>query len=129
MPSATTIALFDGQATPVSHNFEPQSIVPGKSIWVNRESDTSAGNLALIVGFDPAKSGRKTNRVTVRFNYPVEHVVDGVTKVSHTARFSADVVLPEEMTQAERDDMAAYVKNVLANAVVNGYMSDLDHAY
>lgn len=129
MPSAATITLADGQVTPVNHNFEPISVTPERSVLVNRESSTSAGQMQLIVGLSPAKSGRKTNRVNVRFNLPVEHTVDGIVKVAYVARLTCDVVLPEEMTQAQRDDMAAYVKNALSNAVVNGIISDLDPLY
>jgi hypothetical protein len=129
MPSASTIALFDGAATPVSHDFEPLSITPGKSVLVNRESTTSAGQLQLIIGVDPAKSGRSTNRVNVRFNYPVEQTVDGITSVAYTARCSLDVVLPEQMTQAQRDDVGAYIKNALADTVVNALITDLDPMY
>lgn len=129
MPSASTITLADGQATPVTHDFVPMSVTPGRTVLVNRESDTSAGQMQLIVGFDPAKVSRKTNRVSIRFNLPVEQTVDGVVKVAYVARFSADVVLPEEMTQAQRDDLAAYIKNALADSVVNGIISDLDPIY
>lgn len=129
MPSATTIALLDGAATPVSHDFEPLSVTPQNTVLVNRESQTSAGQLQLIVGLRPANGSRKTNRVNVRFNYPVEHLVDGVYEVAYTARFSGDVVIPEQMTQAERDDLGAYIKNALADAVVNGVVTDLDPMY
>jgi hypothetical protein len=126
MPSASTVSIYDGQATPVSHDFVPLSVTPSRTVLVNRESDTSAGQMQLIVGLDPAKSGRKTNRVNIRFNFPVEHTVDEVVQVAYTARFSGDFVLPEEMTQAQLDDFAAYCKNALADAVINGYLSDLD---
>lgn len=130
MPSAATIALFDGASTPVSHNFEPLSVSPERTLLVNRESITSAGQMQLILALDPAKSTRKTNRVNIRFNYPVEATdADGVTRVAYTARFNGDVVIPEEMTQAQRDDVAAFIKNALANAVVNGIVSDLDPLY
>jgi len=129
MPSASTITLADGQATPVNHDFEPLSVTPERTVLVNRESDTSAGQMQLIVGLDPAKNGRKTNRINIRFNYPVEQTVDGVVRVAYVARFSGDVVLPEEMTQAQRDDVAAFIKNALADTVVNGIVSDLDPLY
>lgn len=129
MPSASSISLNDGQATPVSHSFDPLSVTPRNTVLVNREAATSAGQMQLILGLNPASSQRPTNRVSVRFNMPTEHVVDGVTKVSHTARFSSDAVLPEQMTQAERDNFAAFVGNAITNAIVSGYSSDLDPMY
>jgi len=129
MPSATTIALYDGQGTPVSHDFDPVYKNGGRVTYVNRESDTAAGQMQLIVAFDPPKSGRKTTRINIRFNQPVEQTVDGVVRVAYVGRFSADLVLPEEMTQAQRDDFAAFVKNALADTVVNGTIADLDPPY
>lgn len=129
MPSATNLSIYDGQSTPVAHDFAPLAVSPENTTWVNRDSDTSAGNLQVIARFSPAKTGRPSNRINLRFNMPVEHTVDGVVKVAYTARLNADVVLPEEMTQAQRDDMAAYIKNMLADTVINGYISDLDPAY
>lgn len=129
MPTASTIALDDGQVTPVSHSFEPQSITPGRSVLVDRDSNTSAGQKQLIVGLDPAKVSRKTNRVNIRFNMPVEQLIDGVYEVAYTARVNCDVVIPDQMTQAQRDDLGAFVKNALANAVVNGLITDLDPMY
>jgi hypothetical protein len=78
---------------------------------------------------DRASSGRTTNRVKIQFHMPVEHTVDGVVKVAYTARFFGEFILPEELTQAQRDDFAAYCKNALADTVLNGYLSDLDPAY
>lgn len=131
MPSATTITLADGQATPVNHDFVPVSVNPGQAVFVNRDSTTSAGQMELILQFDRAKSGRKTDRVKFRFNMPVEATdsTTGLTYVAHTARFSCDIILPDEMTTAERADMAAYVANACAHAVLNGYISDLDPVY
>lgn len=131
MPSATSITLADGQATPVNHVFEPVSVVPGQALLVNRDSTTAAGQKELIVSYDRAKTGRKTDRIKLRLNIPIEATSTdtGQTYVAHTARFSCDVVLPDELTASERADVAAFVKNALADSVLNGYISDLDPMY
>jgi hypothetical protein len=130
MPSASTIALFDGAATPVSHDFVPLSVTPKNTILVNRESDTSAGNMQLIVAFDPAKANRKTDRVNVRFNFPVEQTVDSVVSVAYTARMSSDVIVPDQMTDTQRDDFAAFCGNAMKHAIIQGYFdSNRDPMY
>jgi hypothetical protein len=127
MPSASTISLDDGQSTPVSHDFAPRvQVGPENILLINDEADTSAGQMKLQLGFSAASSKRPTNRVKVSFTYPVEQTVDGVVRVAYTARFNGEVVLPEEMTQAQRDDMAAFIGNALSHATVAGYVSDLD---
>jgi hypothetical protein len=132
MPSASTISLNDGQATPVAHVFSPKvQVTPGSTILTNSDDNTtSAGDLRLHLGFSSANSKRKTNRVKYEFAYPVEATdADGITRVAYTGRFSIDVVIPEEMTQAERDDLAAYLKNAMSDSVLQGYVSDLDPMY
>lgn len=128
MPSASAIVLAD--STPANHTFTPRNKVgPELTILSNGESSTSAGAMNLQLGYDAAKPNRKTNRVSIRFNYPVEHTVDGVVRVAYTARFVGDIILPEEMTAAERGHLAAYIQNMFANSVIKGYVSTLDPMY
>ena len=129
MPTASAISINDGQATPVAHTFEPNQVNNGSATFVDRDATTSAGQKQLILGFSPSSAKRSTTRVSIRFNYPVEQVVDGVTRVAYTARFNGDVVIPDIMTQAERDNLGAFIMNALANSVVNGMVSDLDPVY
>lgn len=131
MPAVASININDGQTTPVAHTFAPLSCTPGNTILVNREGNTSAGNRTLMVTYDGAKASRATHRVGVRFNMPVEYLNSSTGKyeVDYTARFSCEVVIPDRMTGAQREDLAAFIKNALANAVINGYISDLDPMY
>lgn len=129
MPAATTRTINDGQVTPVAHDFVPLSVTPSQTVLVNRDAATSAGQMQIIAGFSPASANRATNRVNLRFNMPVEYTVDGVVQVQHTARFNGDFVLPDLLTQADRDDFAAFCANLVSDAVLNGYLSDLDPMY
>lgn len=129
MPTASAISIDDGQATPASHTFEPNQVSNGSATFVDRDATTSAGQKQIVLSFSPASAKRSTTRLSVRFNYPIEQVVDGVTRVAYTARFSSDIVIPDTMTQAERDNLAAFIKNALANTVINGMVSDLDPVY
>jgi hypothetical protein len=123
MPTAADIIIND--ATPTPHTFAPQSVSPEKTILVDRDSATSAGFKSILASFSPARSSRPTNRVNLRFAMPTEHTVDGVVLVAYVARCNIDLVLPEEMTQTERDDFGAFVENLLADTVVQGYVTDL----
>lgn len=129
MPTATTITLSDGQAVPVAHDFNPISVSPALTVYHNTEADTSAGQMQLMLGLSFANSSRKTNRATVRFNLPVEHTVDGIVRVDHTARFSCEIVMPEQMTKASRDDLQAYISNIFQQGVVQGLIADLAPVY
>lgn len=131
MPALASVVINDGAGTPVAQTFAPLSSTVNQTILVNRIGNTAAGHRTLILGYDAAKASRSTHRVSVRLNYPVE-VLDSTTgqyKVTHTGRFSGDFVIPDQMTALERDHLAALVKNAIAHAVVNGYVSDLDPMY
>lgn len=127
MPDAANILLND--SVPAAHTFEPVSILPERSLLVDRDSTTSAGQKTLQAGLSIARSNRPTNRVNIRLSMPTETTVDSVTTVAYTARFNADVVLPEQMTATERADFAAFIKNAFADSVIAGYIEDLAPMY
>jgi hypothetical protein len=131
MPSAQQITLYDGQATPVAHVFNPRGQVgPSLTTLVNDESTTSAGSMKFALGFSGPSNERKTNRVRITFSMPHEATdADGVTRVAYTGRFNADVIIPEEMTSAERADLAAFCSNAVAHTITQGYVADLDPMY
>ena len=129
MPTASAIVINDGQGTPAAHTFAPQLISPEKSTFVDRDADTSAGQKQLVLSFSPANASRSTNRIGVRLNMPIEQTIDGVVSVAYTARFDGSIVVPDQMTQAQRDDLGAYIQNALADAVINAYVTDLEPVY
>jgi len=129
MPTASTIALLDGQATPVSHDFSPIRVGEASSLFSDKTSTTSAGRPQIVLGFSASSAKRPTNRLNVRFNMPIEQTVDGVTSVAYTARFTSDIVIPDQMTQGQRDDFAAYIKNSFAHTVVASMIADIDPVY
>jgi hypothetical protein len=129
MPTASAIVLNDGQATPVAHTFQPNQITPQLAVFTNRDSVTSAGQMTLELGFSPASSKRSTERLSVRFNLPIEATVDGVTAVAYTARFLSDIIIPDSMTASQRADLAAFISNAVSDAIVQGMVTDLDPVY
>lgn len=127
MPAATTIVLAD--ATPANHTFSPLSTDGGVALLEDRDSTTSAGFKTLLLTLKKANGARSTNRVNIRLNVPYEQTIDGAVSIRSVARLSADVVIPDDMTGTERDHFAALVKNAFANAIVTGYIADLDPLY
>lgn len=129
MPAISNIVLAD--ATPANHTFVPVSSTPDQAVWLDRDGTTAAGSKELVAVYSRANGARKTDRVKIRLNVPYEATSTdtGKTYVAYTARFSCDVVLPDEMSATERGHVAALIKNALADTVLNGYISDLDPAY
>lgn len=127
MPQAANIVLND--ATPLARTFEPSVTPQGKSVFLDADSITGAGNNQLILGMSPARPGRPTYRTSKRINMPVEQTVDGVTTVAYTLRHIVSNVIPEQATATERADFQALIENSEANAVIAGYVTDLTNVY
>lgn len=127
MPSASTITVAD--QVPTNHVFNPITTAPGSALLETREATTTAGEKQLILQLDRASAKRATDRVTIRLNLPFEQTVDGVTSVRSIARLDCVVIVPSDTTSTERALVAALVKNTLANAVVQGYITTRDPLY
>lgn len=131
MPDITSITINDGESTPVGHVFAPVVNTPNQTVLVDRDAGTSAGNKTMILGYSPANGARKTHRVSLRLNVPFE-VYDSNTgrlNVEYTARYSGDVVLPDQMTAQDRLNMAAYIANMINHSIIQGYITGPDPMY
>lgn len=123
MTAMQSITLAD--ATPTNHVFAPVQSAGGVVTLMNRATAaTAAGAETLVLGLSLANAKRKTDRVNVRLNVPHEVTIDSVVQVRDVARANLDVVLPELMTQSERDDFAALCGAAVVHAVTQAYIAD-----
>jgi hypothetical protein len=138
MTAIAALTLADGQATPVNHTFSPVNIdAEGVAKWADR-----SGGIALgfpIVSYtirNPTKSNRNY-KLTLRVVTPVLEVTSpstatGIqpapTKAYDLTAFT-EIVLPERSTLAERNNLIAYMKNYLANAVVTSGVQNFESVY
>lgn len=127
MPAAANIVLADH--VPANHTFKPISQSGNAFLHETSEMTIGGAERTLILELSRQSSTRATDRVTVRLNVPFEQTVDGVTSVRSTARFIGEVVMPSDMTATERSLFAALVKNALAHATVQGYMTNREPVY
>lgn len=127
MPTVTNIVLAD--SVPANHTFQPVSVTTAASVLIDRATNIAEGNPTLILGFNMANTKRKTDRVDVRLNFPIERQVDGVWVVTDTARFIGQWIVPVSMTQTERDNFEALADNLVSHSVVEGYVADRNPFY
>lgn len=124
MATPANVVLNDGTT---DHTFKPVSVGNGRAVLVAREGTTSAGDPRLILDFSEAYSGRKTDKFGFRLNQPIEVTDgDGVTTVRSTPLFAGNVVLPDDMTAAERSVFVAMAQALVAHAVWSAYAEDRD---
>jgi len=129
MAAATTITVNDGQGTPAAHSFIPVRKNGSLVEWEERSTPhTPAGYYILGISGGDTRGSSQIIRSKVSLSVPLE-VLDTSTSTylySNTARFILDILMPKAMTAAQRADLAAYLKNITANAVVTNLVSNLD---
>lgn len=111
------IALGDGQATPVNRTFEvftPQ-VSANPAILFQKAGGITKLNERMEL-LQKRAGGGAAYRTDVLIRVP--RVTDVTRGIVETAIIDIRVTLPDGFTQAMRDDIAAYAKNVVATSVV-----------
>lgn len=139
MAVRSNIVVNDGQATPVSHTFNPNSgdgNVPGSSIIVyeDRIGGIQVGFPVVQITTRKPTKALRNNKISVMIKRPVLETVSNSTvsgiapapTVAYDVVFQGSFTLPERSDLASRKDMLAYVRNVLANAVMTSAIQDLE---
>lgn len=89
-----------------------------------RSSVVADGDLVIKTEYSAASGTRKTDRVDISITQPNVAVIDGINQVRDTARVNLQVVLPVGMSTAERAQLHAFAKNLLAHAAIQALMKD-----
>jgi hypothetical protein len=126
MANAAPIVINDGKATPAAVTFSPESVATGEASFVDRTPGVAVGFRRVTVQYKPARGASKVNRAKCLIEMPVTQTVNGITSTAYTLRANVDVILPDQSTIAERNDLYAFLQNGLGNALVRGAIRDLD---
>lgn len=129
MSQASALVINDGAATPVATTFNPESITPALSSFADRASGVAMAFRRIKVSNSFANGKSKVNRAKMSVEIPITAVVDGVNTIAYTLRANLDIILPDGATDAQRKDLYAFVKNGLANTLIQGALRDLDPLY
>lgn len=123
MPAFANIVINDGQATPVAHTFATKTNDQRLSVYEDR-----AGGVAI--GYPKIKVKTSESDVVRRCKFdismPVLEAVSGANlsgftpaaKVAYTVPVTIEFVLPSRCTAADRSNVLAYAKNLLALSMV-----------
>lgn len=129
MVQATNIVLADGQATPANVTFAVEQATPNLSTFVDRSAGVPAFFRRVSQSLRYAGGGKVVNTSTMSVTVPVYALVNGVNALQYTLRAKVEYTLPQECTDQNRKDLHAFVRNALANSVLQGAMRDLDPIY
>lgn len=129
MAQAAAIVINDGQATPVATTFSPEQVSPALSSFADRATGTALSFRRLKVSTTFASSKSKVNRSKFSLELPIVAVISTVPTLISTMRANVDIIIPDGATDAQRKDLYAFLRNALANTLVQSAMRDLDPLY
>lgn len=128
MSSISTITVNDDGASN-NRDFDPVSTSNGLARWSCNDSNTAAGRPTLGLSLDERKPNRATDRIRLTLAYPKEVLQDGEYVVTDTFRATMDVVVPSGFTDADREDCAYILANLLDAGHVFNMIKDLEAVY
>lgn len=129
MPAIAALTIKDGATTPADHTFSPVSTNGSKAEWAERSAGSPAGFFTLSHEVRKPASAAAANRVVIGFNMPTMAAVDGVQTVVRNSSAKVELNLSSLSTEAERDNLLAYIANVLANADVKKTVKNIEPFY
>lgn len=135
MGAVSNLTIYNGASTPVARSFVPTRESADGFIYLDKASGTVVTYNKIVLGskVPNAKStGEKNFRVKVQVHTPIGEVLPAnpdLTKLAYTCRFSGEFVLPERSTTQDRKHLMAFVKNLMAHAILDSLVADLDSQY
>jgi hypothetical protein len=135
MAAQATLALPDGQASPVTKNFTANgsAVQPGgqqMATWMDKSSGIAIGFPTITLSLRMSSSSTK---VTKKIALPSLEVISGSDggytpspKVAYTVLASEDFVLPSRSVLQNRKDILAFSKNMNADTVMQNAVWNLE---
>jgi hypothetical protein len=138
MAQIGNIVINDGQATPVAHTFNPVNIdAAGVARWADRVNGIAVGFPLMSLSLRNPTQGSRSYKMTLKISVPTLEVtapqsgsgfVPAPTK-AYDVLATVDIVMPERSTKLERQNVLAFLKNGLANAVVTNAVENFETVY
>lgn len=113
----SNVVLGDGQVTPVNRTFEvftPQ-VTTNPAILLQKAGGITKLNERMEL-LQKRSGGGKAYRTDILIRLP--RLTNVALGVADTAIIDIKVTIPDDFSQAMRDDIAAYAKNIAAHPVV-----------
>lgn len=138
MAAIAALTLADGQSTPVNHTFNPVNIdATGVARWADRIGGIAIGYPVVSVSLRSPTKDSRAYKLVIKVISPTLEVTSPSTATgiqpaptkAYDCIFSGEMVLPERSTLAQRKDLLAFVKNMLANGVITNAVNDFESVY
>lgn len=129
MPAIAALTINDGQASPAAHTFSVVSTDGARARFSDKVSGIPVGYTNLTYEVREAKSPTGAHSAISSFELPTTAVVDGVTKRVRVSSAQLRLNFAQDSTEAERQDLVAYVTNFLSHATVKASLIAIEPHY
>lgn len=136
MAAQANFAINDGKATPVSHTFVARGATDKVATWKETAGGIPIGFPIVTLSVKETAGNEGKSTVDYRFSLPVMEVISGADggytpspKVAYTLWGTGTFILPNRSTIAERKDLLALVKNLLAQSIVTSAVQDTERPF
>jgi hypothetical protein len=132
MAAATSIALDDGQSTPVSHTFVPARKNGVIVYWEERTTaHTPLGFYIMSMGQGPASSTSPVQRGKFSLLVPIETYdsVTGAYSYEKVMRANVECIIPTTASAADRENLSAFLRNGVAETTFRSMVEGSNPPY
>lgn len=138
MASIANILLNDGLATPVSHTFAPVEInSAGIAKWADRSGGISLGYPVVTLSVRQPSKGNRAVKVIGKVVIPTLDTTSPSTSTgiqpapskAYDLLGTFEFVINERSNLAQKKDLLAFVRNLLAHAVITSAVETNESVY
>lgn len=139
MAAIAPIAIQDGQATPVTHTFNPIATTPATYHRNGLTGVPTVGEEEILVSLSrkPGSAAESINKARITIKVPVLETTAGGTvagyeappRVAYFVQANLEVMLPNRSTEAQRKDLRVMLKNLLSDTQVVNVIDKLELPY
>lgn len=137
MAAIAPISILDGQATAVTHAFNPIASVPPTYRRNGVAGQALIAQERLLIKVVPAKTPSGVNRVQIQMVIPVSEVPAGGASsgytappaVAHELTVKVEFMLHQRSDLAGRKDLRVLLSNLLKDAAVVSAVDSLEQPY
>jgi hypothetical protein len=140
MPAIASIAIPDGQPTPVTRTFTPTGVNADMvAMYDNRAGGVAVGYDSLSVSLRKpnSRSTQRNYKATLKLALPTLEVTSPATGTgiqpaptkAYDCMAVVEFVLPERSTTQERKNLLTLLKNALAHAQITPVIENLENVY
>lgn len=131
-------ALTLADSVPANHTFSPVNIdSTGIAKWADRSGGIALGFPVVTLSLRSPTKASRNYKLTAKVVTPVLEVTSPSTATgiqpaptkAYDLLATIDIVLPERSTALQRNDLLAYFKNFLGNAVITNAVASFESVY